>query len=326
MISQHNIEEQAATWLVRRGEPAWTDADETALQHWLAESDYHKVAFWRLEHGWREADRIACIGASSLSETRSSAAGQKWGVWAGIAAMAASIALVLNVVPLPQFGLPFAGRQVATAQFATDVGSRKIVSLSDGSQIELNTATVIRASLSDSGREVWLDRGEAYFSVVKRQGSSFLVHAGGDKITVVGTKFSVRRDGPSVFVSVLEGRVRVDVPVREGITRSAMLSQGEIAQSQRGMIAVEKGAESIVESQLAWRKGMLVFNDVPLEKAAEEFNRYNRQQLVITDPASRRIRIGGSFRATNVEEFARLLEDAYGLDVTVSADRISVSG
>ena len=58
LMSAREIEQQAALWLVRREEPEWTAADEAMLAAWLEESMAHKAAFWRLEFGWREADRI----------------------------------------------------------------------------------------------------------------------------------------------------------------------------------------------------------------------------------------------------------------------------
>jgi hypothetical protein len=38
-----------------------------------------------------------------------------------------------------------------------------------------------------------------------------------------------------------------------------------------------------------------------------EFNRLNRHQLIIADPALNSLRIGGTFRPDNVEGFVRLL-------------------
>jgi len=59
-VNRHDtIEEQAALWVMRREEPGWSSFDEAALDDWLDQSDLHKAAFWRLEHGWRRADRIA---------------------------------------------------------------------------------------------------------------------------------------------------------------------------------------------------------------------------------------------------------------------------
>jgi transmembrane sensor len=319
------IEEQAALWVLRREEPDWSPSDEAELDRWLRESDSHKVAFWRLEHGWREADRIASIGVAAprLSAERPSS---RWRPLAGLVAAAASLALVFAVFMLRPSGLPIANSEIVkTAQFATDVGGRKTVSLPDGSRVELNTGTAIRAAVGDEERAVWLDRGEAFFDVASRDGSRFVVYAGGDTITVLGTSFSVRREDRKLTVAVLEGRVRLNGRSGSGEARSAVASAGELAVIGGATIVLETGATAAIERQLAWRTGMLVFDDTALADAAAEFNRYNRQRLVIRDQKSARTRIGGTFRATSVGDFARLLEDAYGLEVTVTSDTISIS-
>ena len=59
MSTAREIEERAALWVLRREECYWSADEQEELDRWLAESDAHKAAFWRLEHGWREADRIA---------------------------------------------------------------------------------------------------------------------------------------------------------------------------------------------------------------------------------------------------------------------------
>jgi transmembrane sensor len=81
-----------------------------------------------------------------------------------------------------------------------------------------------------------------------------------------------------------------------------------------------------VEGRLAWRSGTLLFDDSTLAEAAQEFNRYNRRQLVVEGTAADRVRIGGSFDARNVDGFARLLKNAYGLRVRPENDKIVVSG
>ena len=43
------------------------------------------------------------------------------------------------------------------------VGGHKIVLLADGSKVELNTQSVVRAAVDSKRRDVWLDSGEAYF-------------------------------------------------------------------------------------------------------------------------------------------------------------------
>ena len=81
-----------------------------------------------------------------------------------------------------------------------------------------------------------------------------------------------------------------------------------------------------MEDALAWRGGMLKFDQAPLSEVAAEFNRYNRRRIVVTDPAVAAIPIGGAFQASNVEAFTRLLRDAYHLRITTKSDEITISG
>src|SRR3546814_4428132 len=58
MKSAADIEETAAEWLVRREGEAWSDADQTAFDQWVAEETAHRIAVIRLETVWRKAGRL----------------------------------------------------------------------------------------------------------------------------------------------------------------------------------------------------------------------------------------------------------------------------
>ena len=317
MSRAQQLEERAALWVLRQEEPSWSAANQAELDEWLAQSDAHRAVFWRLECGWREADRIASLGAPTHTDLH----GVDRLSWWKPLALAASLLLVFTV-SLVQW--PFGGTLEAPAmQFETSIGGHKVVSLPDGSRVELNTDTAIKAAVDDRSRAVWLERGEAFFDVAKQQAHEFVIYAGARKITVLGTKFSVRRDAGEVVVAVLEGRVRVDVPA-DGPDRNATITAGDVAIARGRSTLVTNSAEA-VQQQLAWRSGRLLFDGATLAAAAEQFNRYNRKQLVIGDSDAAGIFVRGSFLARNVDGFAALLEEAYGLDVQNRAGRILLS-
>lgn len=199
---------------------------------------------------------------------------------------------------------------VADATFNTPIGGRRTVPLSDGSKVEMNTATVLRTAVTDESREIWLDKGEAYFEVAHHKGRPFVVHAGSRTVTVLGTKFSVRRDGEKVTVSVVEGKVRVDDANAQAMP-AAIITAGDVAIARGPSTLLTARSEERVENALAWRDGMLKFDQSSLGEAATEFNRYNRKRIEITDSETANIRIGGTFQASNVDAFVRLLRDAY---------------
>jgi transmembrane sensor len=57
------IEQEAALWVVRRDNRAWTEADQAQLDAWLAQDVAHRVAFVRLEAAWGKAARLRALGA-----------------------------------------------------------------------------------------------------------------------------------------------------------------------------------------------------------------------------------------------------------------------
>lgn len=311
----------AATWIIRRENGDWSETDQAAFDAWLAESDGNKAAYWRLKHSWKEADRIGSLGLRADDQ-----APPRFARYWKPAAIAASLALMIGIGTM-QFADFQPAPAVVLAKYDTPVGGREVVPLADGTRIELNTRTLLRTGVSKEKREVWLDNGEAFFEVAHDAKHPFVVHAGPKVITVLGTKFSVRRDGDKVTVSVLEGRVRVDdAPTSPIETRnSATITSGVIAISQGASTLVTERSEERVESGLAWRDGMLSFDQTPLSEVAAEFNRYNSRPIIVADRTAASIRIGGTFRASNVDAFVCLLHDAYGLKVESDAKAVKIS-
>lgn len=315
-MSRHRaIENQAFDWVVRKEEPGWAAEDQAELDAWLSEAMAHKAAFWRAEYGWRAADRIGSLGPADYEEAASGRPTMRW--WPILAA--ASLAAAIG---LGSFAL--APRPIEQARYATPIGGHRIVPLVDGSTVELNTATTIRTAMADDVREIWLDSGEAFFAVAHRNGQPFVVHAGKQTVTVLGTKFSVRRDQGRVSVNVLEGRVRVDNGNGRG-SGAAIITAGDFAVTRGTSTLIASKSEERVESALAWRDGMLNFDQAPLSEVVAEFNRYNRKPIVVGDPETGQITIGGTFRASNVDAFLRLLRDAYGLKVEENTQQVKIS-
>jgi transmembrane sensor len=293
-----------------------SQADQAALDGWLEESMADKAAFWRLEHAWQMADRIGALSAQDIApRPKRIRLRLKW--WQA-GALAASLLLAIAFVGL--HSRPTSSPQPTVDTFDTGIGGHRIVPLEDGSRIELNTATNLRTLISKKRRDVWLDRGEAFFDVAHIEGSTFVVHAGPRLITVVGTQFSVRRDDDKVTVAVVQGRVRVEDATPGASSASMTVTPGEVAIGLGSSTMVISKPVSAVEDKLTWRDGRLVFDGTSLAEVADDFNRYNRQQLLISDPAVAAIRISGTFKAANVEAFVRLLKEAYGLKVELTSD------
>ncbi len=320
MSEARQIEAEAADWLLKRDNSSWSEKDQEALDEWLGQALAHKAAFWRLEEGWKRADRIASLGLpSQYGENLQQRFRDSWKPLA----LAASLALAA-FVGFSQLGDFGADDQPRGQRIATSVGGHKLVELGDGSRIELNTATSVTASVTSKAREVWLEQGEAFFDVHHSKKVPFIVHAGPKTVTVLGTKFSVRRDGEKVTVAVLSGRVRVTEAKASDTSGTMQVAAGSIAITEPSAAIVTENAPTTVQAELAWRDGQLIFRNDTLAEAAAEFNRYNDKKLQVVGKAAE-LKIGGSFKASNVEGFARLLRDAYGLEISQQDDQIRVS-
>jgi transmembrane sensor len=205
--------------------------------------------------------------------------------------------------------------------YATNVGGIQRVILQDGTLVDLNTNTEIKARFTGAQREIVLTHGEALFTVVNRTSWPFSVRAGSATIHVIGTKFSVRlREDNEVDVLVIEGRIAIDggreaavanVPrARRAI--ALVLSPGEsIALNSTTVLARAQLPPATLNRRTAWTGGWIWFFKDPLPEAVAEFNRYHREQVVLVDPALARLEIGGRFRSTDLDSFIATLEHAF---------------
>jgi len=200
------------------------------------------------------------------------------------------------------------------------------VPLPDGTRVELNTDTRLRSEITAERRAVWLDRGEAYFDVAHDEAHPFVVYAGERKVTVLGTRFSVRRAGDRLQVTVVEGKVRVDAIQPPKPAPPVVLTPGQIAIARETSVLVQPKSVEDATAELSWRQGMLVFDRYTVARAAEEFNRYNRRKIVVTSTEAGAIPIGGTFEVENIDGFVELLEQGYGLKIEKDGDKVRITG
>jgi len=200
------------------------------------------------------------------------------------------------------------------AAYSTRVGEQKVATLEDGSRIALNTDSSVEVQYSAKQRLVQLDRGEAMFEVAHNVARPFLVRAGDKQIRAVGTSFVVRRDGNTVTVTLLHGKVAV-TNVRSARTAAepTYLNPGDRLRAVADE-PVRIDAQP-VEAATAWRRGQAVFADTPLSDAVAEMNRYGGPRLILADPNLTLLRVSGVFATNDTGEFARAIATLHGLHV-----------
>ena len=346
MTDSRQIEARAADWLARRDADDWTAQEQQALDAWLAASARHKVAFLRLQSAWAEAGRLQALGAgvragalpprsTPMAEAEDMPAdarpdlrdltfaprerGSHRRRWPqGVAAALALLALG----SVAWGGWQLSGREQAV--YASTVGQIQTVTLPDGSTATLSSDSRLDVRISRGERHVALARGEAFFDVAHDARRPFVVETEGRRVQAVGTRFSVRRDPDAVRVVVTEGKVRLESRAgREGPAQPvSLLPAGSVATAGRNGVLVRSLPVAEAERYLEWRDGFLTFDDTSLAEAAAEFNRFNTRKLELGDAAVADLRVGGNFRWSNADGFARLLEQGFPVRAERHADRI----
>lgn len=303
---------EAAAWRAQLTELGVESAPD--FEAWLAEDECHREAWQQVAGPWdllgehattpellkMRGDALEWVHSVSRMRSRSSRRGFFFINPRRTAVVAMAATLLVAVVALAFWALN------APTVYRTGPGERRVATLSDGSQIELDSSTEVRIRYSEQARDLWLQRGQARFAVAHGDRRPFSVVAGGQKVVATGTSFDVDMLGSALYVTLLEGHVRVSEQDAQPRTNAhTELDPGQqLVVSQQGEARV---VPANIERVLAWQSGQLIFDDEPLATAIERVNRYTVEHLVIADPRVGELRISGVFHTNNVRGFVETL-------------------
>lgn len=322
----HNpIDLAAAEWHTRM-EQGLTAAEEAEFTEWLAASTAHEAALRHLGQSLAAArstspEQQARRRSQSAPHAHPDAAAQRPGrSWSRLLPRTALAVLCCTVALAVGMGWhPWEQQPTFTSSHQTPRGQTKTITLPDGTALSLDAETQAQVALFRDRREVRITQGQILFAVAPDSARPFHVLAGPARVTVGGTRFSVRyratgMEAGSVQVAVQQGYVRV--AGAQGAATPADLVAGQaLSVSPTGtlgpMAAVAPGSIAL------WRKGLIRFENTPLADALVELERYGPTGLVVHDPAVAALRIDGTYQASRPAEFERML--AQILPVTLVA-------
>lgn len=290
------IEDEAAAWVARLDRDHWSEADEAALQAWLAGDRRRQGALLQAQAAW-----------IMLDPKKTAAPAHEPGMTRRRLLVGGGMALVAS----------FAGGFVLLnprQRYTTDIGEIRRVPLSDGSVAAINTDSQVAVVIEEKVRAIHLEKGEAWFRVAHDATRPFVVEAGRVRVRAIGTAFSVRRRDRGTDVIVSEGVVETWTEGMEH--RRIRLAAGARAHvADNAAIETPPPSPEDVKRALAWRDGYIDLVETPLEEAVAEFNRHNRRRIVIADPAIAHEPLDGIFRTNDPEGFAITVQ--HTLRVTV---------
>ncbi|WP_152228135.1 FecR domain-containing protein [Pseudomonas sp. SCB32] len=282
---------EALDWLML--EDDMDAATRQRFDAWLAASEGNARAYRRVRDAWQSPLLSA---AAARLEQRLAAPPRRRSLWKPVAATAM---LVLAVGVALQSDLLLRLR----ADHLTAVGERQNLNLADGSRILLNTDTALSSRIDEQQRVAHLYRGEAYFDVAHDRSRPFEVEAGPVQVTVRGTAFAVRYLGNEAEVSVQRGEVDLRTPLDNA--RVSLSAGDSIRVGPQGFGERQHSVEQ--QSQLAWVKGRMVFENCPLSQVLAELRRYYPGWIVNTNERLENVSVTGNWRLDDPLGVARSL-------------------
>ncbi|MFC0117800.1 FecR family protein [Pseudoalteromonas xiamenensis] len=197
-----------------------------------------------------------------------------------------------------------------------DASGPKDVNLSDGTLVNLNRHAKLQFKESGAQRMATLSEGEAYFEVKRDENRPFTVFTGNATVQVLGTAFNIDKTLVGTQVDVFHGKVSVST--QQGNKRV------ELTKGMRAFVTLNDiEVTAFSASQPDWQMGWLELDDVSIQDAIFQLNRYSDIPVVLTrvDPS---IRVSGRFKANDVLGTTQLIAELHQLNVRKFPDSIAL--
>lgn len=174
-------------------------------------------------------------------------------------------------------------------------GGEYRIELADGTKVWLNSASRLQYPVVFSGdkREVYLE-GEAYFEVKRDTAKPFVVHAGSQEITVLGTSFGVTayEGETNDYTTLVSGKVKVAF---ERTDKSYILQPGmQVTYNKESGEVTERKVNTA--EYVAWKDGVYVFKQKRLEDILTTLSRWYDFQVFYRSEDVKNVEFSGEVK------------------------------
>ena len=341
-FDRSDVTAEACAWIAQFETGDMTPEDFAAFKEWMQRSPRHASEMKRLAYLSQDLDVLTEMAGpleDAMTQFREIVARRKRPFWRRASVAFASAALLVFAAGgayfYQTFDRPDANEPV---MIATAIGDYEERVLPDGSVVELNSNSHIELEFTREERKIRLLRGEAFFRVASNPARPFVVVAGDNQVTAVGTAFAVRLfDLEDQFeVTVTEGRVAVSTP--PALTAAAGAGAAGQAEAKTDLLVLKAGQNIVVsplaetapiiemsqrdlQRKLSWQEGLFDFSETPLIDVIEEVSRHTAMQIEIADPQLRNLKFGGVFRTGETTALLHALEASFDIEVEYVDDQ-----
>lgn len=293
--------EEAAEWLMLISAGQASDEQTAAWRAWRSSSAERERAWQRAELLMGKLGGLPPALSMSVLD-RPHGPGRR--------RVISQLAVLLAIAPAGWLGWRVTEQQGWAADYRSQVGQRREVTLAEGTQIILNTDSAIDVRFDANERFIRLLRGEILVQTApdnKAPSRPLRVATEEGLMQALGTRFTVRERAGRTYLAVLDGAVRV----YPGKAAAQVVNAGEQADFDRRTI----GPNTALDSAAAyWTQGMLLADNMKLADLVAELARYHRGFLRC-DPHIANLRVSGAFPITDRQRTLNMLQATYALNV-----------
>ena len=294
--------EQAAEWYAALRSDAVDEDERRRWQDWLAQGAGNRRAWARVEAiSQNVAIARQTPDASSAALHAASAQRQRRKLVKTLALAAFTTGLGWQLARTEDVQVVFAG---LGASHRVGVGERVDTVLADGTQLWLDSGTILDQRYDAAQRLVLLHRGEIVLQSGQDAHRPLVVRSRQGSMRALGTRFQVRQFDGSTRLGVSEGRVEVTPFDAHG--PMLVVEAGQEVTFTRSGISTPS---ALPAGREAWTRGMLIAEDLSLEAFLAELSRYRHGHLGC-DPGIAGLRVVGAFPAHDTDQALAMLEAA----------------
>lgn len=277
---QAHVLDAAIAWQLTLDSSSPLEREEFAK--WHAANEEHARA-------WRQLGMLDQRFSVAKGPARSALLQPRESIRRRVRKLGSGLASVVVVVGVALFaGERYLPLDYWLADQRTATGEQRIVRLSDGTVLNLNTHSAVDVRFDDKRRLIVLQEGEILVETGHGDARPFIVETREGSMRALGTRFLVKREDEGTRLSVLQSAVAAHP---QSNPQEQILHEGQqVFMRSDGLdaiVALTPGAD-------AWTRGMLVVDNARLGDLVHELGRYRRGHLGVA-PEVADLRITGSF-------------------------------
>lgn len=196
---------------------------------------------------------------------------------------------------------------MVTQEIVTQPGTKTHLFLPDSTEVWLNAASSLKFPSAFVGNERRINlEGEAIFKVYKNKKKPFIVSTSSLEVEAVGTEFNVSAySGDLKFSTTLaEGKVKITDKVKP---KEVMFIEPGAQLNYNTKDKTYKAENVRVKDVIAWRDGVLIFNETPFYEVAAKLGRWFNADIQIKDQSIANHRFTGTFTSESLDQVMELL-------------------